>query len=198
MSIDISSYFVQRTNGPAHLGGSMPIGAPSTGRFKQLPRSMDILPIDWIHSNSHYYYFTLALPHSLFYRPTFYDGKNIKEYYLKRFKKLATLVKDVKLYISLEYCSDGIHMHTHGVLTNWNNKSFLKLKQQLRKVFDIPSTNRVAIKWYQNNNKNHTARDKIEYHLMGVDYKGNVKDLVDNHIYLITTDSEVISSAISV
>lgn len=193
MSLNIMS-FMSSANGDAPgLGGSIPVSADSDCRMSILPRTLDVLPKDHVHSNSHYYYFTLALPQSRFYNRG-YD-EEIKRYYVEKFKELSSLISGVQLFYSLEYCSDGVNVHAHGVLTHWTRQSFLKLKQQIRKTFNILPHNRVAIKWYQNNNKNHTGLDKIKYHLMGIDYKGNTKDLVDDHIYKIDTVGQIINTS---
>ena len=92
-------------------------------------------------------------------------------------------IQDITLYLSLEYCSDGVNIHAHGVCVQWTRKSFLKLKQNLRRVFEILPNNRVAIKWYQNNSLTKTGKDKLEYHLLGIDYNKNQKDIVDEFIY---------------
>lgn len=182
MSLDIMSYFggAQREQ-TARLGGSMPVSAPSYRRMSILPKNLDILPPESLYNNDHFYYFTLALPQTRFYNRG-YDHE-IKKYYIDKFNELYNNIQDITLYLSLEYCSDGVNIHAHGVCVQWTRKSFLKLKQNLRRVFEILPNNRVAIKWYQNNSLTKTGKDKLEYHLLGIDYNKNQKDIVDEFIY---------------
>ena len=67
----------------------------------------------------------------------------------------------------------------------WGNdeKNFKEFKRNLRKSFQIAPTNRVAIKYYQNNNINHKSIDKIKYHLISLDYNNKHKSNVHNHFH---------------
>lgn len=120
------------------------------------------------------YYFTLAIG----FNPQTVEPK----YWHDKFREIhdASGCSMINFAYNLEYHSDGVTLHAHGAL--WNNAplAFQKFKRQLRKSFKISSTNRVAIKYYQNNNINHTSMDKLKYHLTSTSYNGEQKDNVEN------------------
>lgn len=123
------------------------------------------------------WYFTLA--------KGFSPETTTKEYWVNNFN---TIVKEVPVNIAfnLEYHSDEVTLHAHGMLWNNDDKTFKEFKRYLRKSFKIDGRNRVAIKYYQNNNKNHTSLDKIQYHLVSKGYDTVKKSNLDDHYYYIT------------
>lgn len=119
------------------------------------------------------YYFTLAKGFGT-------DTVNA-EWWHQNFKKAydASGCK-VNFAYNLEYHSDGVTLHAHGMLWDNSQNRLNKFKKSLRKSFNIAPSNRVAIKYYQNNNINHTAMMKIKYHLTSTDYNNIQKDNYEN------------------
>lgn len=120
------------------------------------------------------WYFTLA--------KGFSPEATTAKYWIEKFKESIKDI-DINIAFNLEYHSDEVTLHAHGMLWNNDEKTFTKFKRSLRKSFQIASTNRVAIKYYQNNNINHRAIDKIKYHLISMDYNNNHKSCIHDHFH---------------
>lgn len=145
--------------------------------------------IKTINHPTHIWYFTLAKGFSIeAISATWW--KDCFEECLKKHSK-------VQLAYNLEYHADAVTLHAHGIVYDTDYKDLQKMKKDLRAAFKIHPTNRVAIKWYQNNNKDHTSTDKIKYHLASIDYNNCKKyNLIDEfHVFNKRSDAEAESCA---
>lgn len=128
------------------------------------------------------WYFTLA--------KGFNNQTTTSKYWIDQFKQTIKDLKNINMAFNLEYHSDEITLHAHGMLWGNDEKNFKEFKRNLRKSFQIAPTNRVAIKYYQNNNINHKSIDKIKYHLISLDYNNKHKSNVHNHFHYIIKSSD--------
>lgn len=149
---------------------ALPVG-PQAIHYSQLHPIMDTI-ID----KTHIWYFTLAKGFS----PETTTG----EYWYERINEASADCK-INLLYNLEYHSDEITLHAHGLVYDTDNKQLIKFKRNLRKSFNIAPQNRVAIKWYQNNNNNHTHEMKIKYHIVSQSYDGQKKNNYKNEFISI-------------
>lgn len=169
MSINLNLLLIE--GGPVRhtvgLGNSivdrpaLPVG-PQAIHYSQLQPV-----VDTIHDKNHIWYFTLAKGFS----PEATTG----EYWYDNINR-ATAGCSINLLYNLEYHSDEVTLHAHGFVYDTDNKQLIKFKRSIRKSFNIAPQNRVAIKWYQNNNSNHTSIDKIKYHITSTNYNGTKKN----------------------
>lgn len=154
------------------VGRPAPHNGPEAIHYSQLPQLVDL-----IQDKTHIWYFTLA--------KGFSPEATTAKYWRDAMRRALTIVDPVKrttteikinLSYNLEYHSDEITLHAHGFVYDSPMSELIKFKRNLRKSFNIAPSNRVAIKWYQNNNKNHTHLDKIKYHLTSTNYDGTKKN----------------------
>ncbi len=123
------------------------------------------------------WYFTLA--------KGFSPEATTSRYWLEKFTETINKCKKINIAYNTEYHSDEVTLHAHGLLWDNDEKTLKEFKRNLRKSFNIDSTNRCAIKYYQNNNKDHTAMDKIKYHLVSHGYDNKPKSTNDNQFQYI-------------
>jgi hypothetical protein len=124
------------------------------------------------------WYFTLA--------KGFSPQATTSKYWLEKMTETINKCKyPVNIAFNTEYHSDEVTLHAHGLLWYNDEKTLKEFKRNLRKSFNIDSTNRCAIKYYQNNNKDHTAMDKIKYHLISTGYDNKPKSTNNNYYYYI-------------
>ncbi len=124
------------------------------------------------------WYFTLA--------KGFSPETTTNKYWLEKFTQTINACKNpVNIAFNTEYHSDEITLHAHGMLWDNDEKTLKEFKRNLRKSFQIAPSNRCAIKYYQNNNKDHTAMDKIKYHLISTGYDNKPKSTNNNYFTYI-------------
>lgn len=137
------------------------------------------------------WYFTLAKGFSPQTTTSKYWIDQFKETLKSKDKNNKTIKNlDINIAFNLEYHNDEITLHAHGMLWGNDEKTFKEFKRNLRKSFKIAPQNRVAIKYYQNNNNNHTATDKIKYHLISQDYNNKQKSYINNYFYYQLSNKE--------
>jgi hypothetical protein len=149
LSVDLGNSIVDR---PAPLNG------PQAIHYSQFNKV-----IDKIQDKTHVWYFTLAKGFSV-------ESCTAKYWHDAMHRAVENLT--LNLIYNLEYHSDAVTLHAHGCVYDTDYKSLTKLKRNLRKSFNIAPQNRCALKWYQNNNKNHTHEMKLKYHLVSIGYDG--------------------------
>lgn len=177
------------TGGPTNtvdLGNSI-VGRPAPTQWPQpIHYSQLSQLVDTIQDVPHIWYFTLAKGFS----PETTTGK----YWHDAMRNALTILDpvtrsktpiNINLSYNLEYHSDEITLHAHGLVYDTPNKELIKFKRNIRKSFNIDPRNRVAIKWYQNNNPNHTHLDKIKYHLTSTNYNNTKKSNLEDNFTLV-------------
>lgn len=138
--------------------------------------------IDTIKDVPHIWYFTLA--------KGFSPDACTAKWWHEAFEECLSAHPLVNIAYNLEYHSDAVTLHAHGIVYDTEYKVLQKMKRDLRKSFKIDSRNRVAIKWYQNNNKSHTHKQKILYHLVSIDYNNRKKyNLMDQFTSIKRSDA---------
>lgn len=163
------------TGGPTNtvdLGNSIvDRPAPQAIHYTQLSQL-----VDQIQDKTHIWYFTLAKGFSpeAATGKYWYDAMHQATSIHDPVKRITTPI-NINLSYNLQYHSDEITLHAHGIVYDTKPSELIKFKRNIRKSFNIDPRNRVAIKWYQNNNPNHTHLDKIKYHLISQNYNGQKK-----------------------
>ncbi|AXH78604.1 MAG: hypothetical protein [Circular genetic element sp.] len=135
------------------------------------------------------WFYTVALSPQQWFRVTGSIDPDTEQMINKFNKSMINAVKrlSIDVHWTFEYNSDIEYIHCHGVVTNIKNMNqFRYFKKDLRKQLDIPSHNKIAIKFYQPT-ANKTPKEMLEYHLHGSKYKSNEKKSKPNeNIYSIT------------
>lgn len=130
----------------------------------------------------HIWYFTLA--------KGFSPEACCAKWWRENFEVCLKKHPKVQLAYNLEYHADAVTLHAHGIVYDTEYKDLQKMKKDLRAAFKIHPTNRVAIKWYVNMNKNHTSTDKIKYHLASIDYNNCKKYNLIDEFYVLNKRSD--------
>lgn len=137
-------------------------------------------------------YITLAFPRMTWRHICKDDGPSIDSQVDKVKKTFIDIFQENKLnlkfYFTLEYNSCLEFIHLHGVICNKkNNNQLSNFKKLIRKYFNIPSTNRVALKTYpqspfyeKNENK------QLHYHIKGLDYDNLIKPRPNLEYYTVS------------
>lgn len=171
------------------LGGSIPVSAPpliaNTHSYKQeLPEV-----------NPYAVFLTLALPTNGWGNRVRKHDPSIEEqekYFHSSFKKLfklSSFKKSFNFFYSLEYNSDFANIHAHGVIHQYSSTDLIKFKKQIRIIFKIISSNRIAIKYYKSHPQ--YALEKYQYHLLNIDYNLQPKNKVKLEYYQLKINHQI-------
>lgn len=137
-------------------------------------------------------YITLAFPQQTWRKvckdygpPPIYQIEKV----IKTFEEIFSKNKlFLEFYFNLELNSNSDFIHLHGVIVNKKNlNQLIKFKKLIREYFDIPSTNRVAIKIYSQS-KIRSEEDQLNYHLKSIGYDGSIKNRLKTNFYSVRSD----------
>lgn len=135
-------------------------------------------------------YITIAFPPQTWRTICKDDGPTPQYQMEKVIKTIQQIFLDNKLflnfYFTLELNNNCEYIHLHGVLTKKRNMNqLIKFKKFIRKYFDIPSLNKIAIKTYQQSQLR-KEQDQLNYHLKSVSYDGQKKDRILSCYYHVS------------
>lgn len=134
-----------------------------------------------IEQNPYATFFTLALPTNGWSNRTKKFNPSLEEqseYFETNFNNIVfTNHNPFEFMYSLEYNEDMAHIHAHGVIHECHTEKELSLfKKEIRKIFKILPTNRIAIKYYKTDEL--YLNQKYHYHIGNMDYNHHTKNKV--------------------